>query len=198
MTTITPWPPGISFYEYLSQTKELAKTGKTSGSEQSDSLIHYTKLNASRMRRISKTTPLNTELVAFLTSGGRQYLWRVFTETWCGDAAQSLPVMEKVAQAAGTVEIEVLFRDENPALFDRYLTNGTRSIPKLVIFDKQTGEELGSWGPRPTTAQEMVMAYKAAPTKPYSEFSEDLQRWYNTDKGQQIQAEILQALRSFA
>lgn len=195
MTTAIQWPQGISYENYVAQTKEFSKAGKTSGPDQADNLIHFTKLNASRMRRVYKTTPVMEELVEYLAASDKQYLWRVFTETWCGDAAQSLPVLEKVADAAENVELEIHFRDEQPELFEGYLTNGTKSIPKLVVFDKESGEEIGTWGPRPAVLQEMVMANKKAPSKPYIEFAEDIQRWYNEDKGNLIQAEILQALR---
>lgn len=195
MTTAVIWPKGITFEEYLAKSKEFAKTGKTSGPDQAENLIHFTKLNASRMRRVFKTTPLKKELMDFLANSNRQYTWHVFTETWCGDAAQSLPVLEKVAEAAGNIELIIHFRDAQPDLFEGYLTNGTKSIPKLVVFDQNSGEELGTWGPRPAQLQEMVMANKKAPTKPYAEFAEDMQRWYNEDKGNLIQAEILQALQ---
>lgn len=195
MTTAIQWPQGITYEAYVAQTKEFAKSGKTSGPDQAENLIHFTKLNASRMRRIYKTTPLKEELIEYLAASDKQYIWRVFTETWCGDAAQSLPVLQKVAETAGNVELEIYFRDEHPALFEDYLTNGTKSIPKLVVFDNQTGEELGTWGPRPAALQALVMANKEAPTKPYEEFAEDMQRWYNEDKGNLTQSEILQALR---
>lgn len=195
MTTAIHWPQGITYEEYLAQTKEFASRGKTSGPDQTENLIHFTKLNASRMRRVYKTTPLQEELVEYLKNAGKQYLWKVFTETWCGDAAQSLPVLEKVAEAAGNIELDIHFRDEQPELFERYLTNGTRSIPKLVVFDKDNGKELGTWGPRPAVLHAMVIANKTAPTKPHEEVAEDIQRWYNEDKGNLIQSEILQALR---
>lgn len=195
MTTAIQWPQGITYEDYVAQSKEFAKTGKTSGPDQAENLIHFTKLNASRMRRIYKTTPLKEELIDFLAASNRQYVWRVFTETWCGDAAQSLPVLEKVAEAAENVELKVYFRDADPELFENYLTNGTKSIPKLVAFDRESGEELGTWGPRPAALQAMVMANKTAPSKPYAEFAEDMQRWYNEDKGNLIQTEILHALR---
>ncbi len=194
MTTAIQWPEGITFERYLDQSREFAKAGKTSGPDQAENLIHFTKLNASRMRRIYKTTPLKEELIAYLAASDTKYIWRVFTETWCGDAAQSLPVLQKVAETAENVELEIYFRDEHPELFEGYLTNGTRSIPKLVVLNKENGEELGTWGPRPAVLQAMVMANKEAPSKPYEEFAEDIQRWYNEDKGNLIQSEILQAL----
>lgn len=195
MTTAIKWPTGITYNDFVAQTKEFANTGKTSGSDQAENLIYFTKLNASRMRRIFKTTSLKQELVEYLASSNRQYLWRVFTETWCGDAAQSLPVLEKIAEAADNIELEIHFRDEHPALFDEYLTNGSKSIPKLVAFDKDSGEELGTWGPRPAVLQAMVMSNKETQLKSHEELVEDIQRWYNDDKGNLIQTEILQALR---
>lgn len=195
MTTAIQWPEGLTYQDYVALSKEFAKTAKTSGPVQAENLIHFTRLNASRMRRIYKTTPLREELLDYLAVSSRQYIWRVFTETWCGDAAQSLPVLQKVADSAPNVELEIHFRDEHPELFEGYLTNGTKSIPKLVVFDKESGEELGTWGPRPAVLQAMVLANKKEPSKPYEEFAEDIQRWYNDDKGNLIQTEILQALR---
>lgn len=197
MNTATLWPEGLTYETYAADMKAYAKEGKTSGPEQTDSLIHYTKLNASRMRRIGKTTPLLPEIQEQLANLEKSYTWKVFTESWCGDAAQVLPVLELIAEASDQIDMDILYRDEHPDLFANYLTNGAKSIPKLVAIDADSGKELGTWGPRPEILQNRVMAYKAAPDKPMDEFMEEAQQWYNDDKGVQIQTEILRALRSW-
>ena len=72
---------------------------------------------------------------------------------------------------------------------DQYLTNGSRSIPKLISVDKKTDTVLWSWGPRPKGAQDLFEELKAKNT-PKDEILETVQRWYIADKGNSIAAVI--------
>ncbi|ANU16557.1 thioredoxin family protein [Planococcus maritimus] len=76
------------------------------------------------------------------------------TEDWCGDAMMVNPILRKLAEA-GDLEVRCVYRDDNPELMDRYLTNGGKSIPKY-IFLSESGEVMGSWGPRSPKVQQMV------------------------------------------
>ncbi|QMT18327.1 thioredoxin family protein [Planococcus maritimus] len=76
------------------------------------------------------------------------------TEDWCGDAMMVNPILRKLAEAGG-LEVRCVYRDDNPELMDRYLTNGGKSIPKY-IFLSGSGEVMGSWGPRSPKVQQMV------------------------------------------
>jgi hypothetical protein len=73
---------------------------------------------------------------------------------------------------------------------DRYLTNGTRSIPKLICLQADTLQEIGTWGPRPAILQQMVMDHKKNPQIPDKEFKESIQAWYAKDKSQHLQQEF--------
>ncbi len=197
MTRFSDLPAGLSYPEYQDAVRQHAAEGTTSGPNQADSMVHFTKLNAQRMKRLDKTVVLEPRWEQALAQLTKRYHWVVFTETWCGDAAQILPVLHHLENAGKAIRMSLLFRDEHPALFDHYLTNGSRSIPKLVAFDAETGEELGQWGPRPAPLQSIVMAYKKQPEAPYEVVSEEVQRWYNLDKTVQIQEEIFQALQEW-
>ena len=59
----------------------------------------------------------------------------VLAEGWCGDAAQILPVINKIAEYSSLIDLKVVCRDENPELMDQFLTNGSKSIPKVIIID---------------------------------------------------------------
>jgi hypothetical protein len=118
--------------------------------------------------------------------------WYILTEAWCGDAAQILPAIVAASLSNPLITVRLLLRDENSELMDAYLTNGGRSIPKLIAVDDDFNE-LFTWGPRPAGAQALLLEYKANPMKSYSEFSEDIQRWYIADKTESPQIE-LQAL----
>ncbi|NQX90653.1 MAG: thioredoxin family protein [Flavobacteriales bacterium] len=190
------FPKSMSYEEYREMSVQYAEEGKTSGEDQSQSLIEYSRLNAHRMKRIDKTTDIGSDLKEVLANQSEKQHWILFTETWCGDAAQNLPVVAKIAELSEKVDLRILLRDEHPDLMDHFLTNGGKSIPKLVIANED-GLVQGTWGPRPKVAQEMVMDWKHSPEpkKPYSEFVIELQKWYTKDKTLSTQAELLQLVK---
>jgi hypothetical protein len=82
---------------------------------------------------------------------------------------------------------------------DQFLTNGARSIPKVIFLDAETKEVLGDWGPRPAEAQQMVIDYKNLPEegKPtYAEFQKGVHVWYARDKAKTTQEEFVGVLKS--
>lgn len=180
----------ISFDEYFGLTAKLAAEGGTTGPVQDDDRIDYTKLGHYRLKRLVKTLPNHEGALEAVSEIDRPLTWLVFSESWCGDAARSLPVMDRLAKANDRMHLRILLRDENEKLMDRFLTRGGRSIPKLVVLDDDL-EVLGEWGPRPLEAQQQYDQWKADPARmPYREFSEVLQKWYNQDNGQSIYAEL--------
>jgi hypothetical protein len=183
-------PGSMSYGEYIALVEKLVEEKKTTGPNQSEFYVDLTKLNLQRMRRISKTTQLNEKLLAALDESNQKD-WILITEAWCGDAAQSVPVIDLMAQHNSDINLRIVLRDEFPQLIDEVLTNGGRSIPKLVAFDDQ-GELSFIWGPRPAPAQELVTSYKnmPEPKKTYVEFSVDVQKWYGADATRTIQEEI--------
>jgi len=117
--------------------------------------------------------------------------WLVLTESWCGDAAHVVPVMNKVAELNDNIEFKVVLRDENEGLMDRFLTNGGKSIPKLIMVDTETLTVLNTFGPRPAGATQLVMDYKEKHGEIKPELKEELQGWYNNDKGQSTITELI-------
>lgn len=182
---------GMTYVEYRNLVKDLAKNRATTGPEQLESLINYTELGDRRMNRWDKTIKISEDLEKEVSKLDRKLLFLVLTESWCGDAAPSLPVINKVAELSPKIEMRIVLRDENPKLMDEFLTNGTRSIPKLIVLDKESEEIIGEWGPRPSIATKMVRDFKEEHGHLTSDFKQDLQVWYNKDKGQNIQEDLL-------
>lgn len=182
------WEKGISYSAYRGMIDRLLANGKVTGHTQSEAMQRYTELNIARMNKWDKHFTVSEE-VALLLSRVRPQNWLVISEGWCGDAAHVLPVLEKMAQASQAIDLRIVLRDENPALIDQYLTNGGKSIPKLIRIDASSGGELSNWGPRPQAAQNLMLSLKAAGTEK-SEISKDLQIWYARDRGKSIEKEI--------
>jgi hypothetical protein len=179
----------MSFAEYIKLIDDLLLDGKTTGPNQSDAMFNYGKLNRQRMHRLEKTVALNESLREKVQNNKRKMIWLIITEGWCGDAAQNIPVIEKIAAESGLIETRYVLRDENLALMDAYLTNNARSIPKLIALDAETLEYLGSWGPRPQPSMDLFIELRSrAIEKPL--IMENLQRWYIADRNQTIQKEF--------
>lgn len=180
----------MSYEEYHNLFVQFAQEGKTSGPAQKEDLIHYTKLNAQRSKRITKTTSLKPELLNQVGSLPTQ-TWLLITETWCGDAANSVPVIAKLAEQNTAINLRIVLRDENPELMDQFLTKGGRSIPKLIALDDELNV-LYTWGPRPEELQKIYWEWRESENKvPYSEFHLVIQKWYNDNKSEAIQDELL-------
>lgn len=115
----------------------------------------------------------------------------VLNAGWCLDSANTVPVMARLAETVPGVELRLLERDEFPGLMDRYLTNGSRSIPLAILLDRSL-RELGRWGPRPAELQTWVLAHREE-TPPAERYKEQ-RRWYAKDRGETTLREILQAV----
>ncbi len=185
-----------TYPEYMLLMEQVVAEGKTTGPQQSEELSYYTKLNLHRMQRLNKTVELTPALREAIGKIKVRQTWFILTEAWCGDAAQIIPVLATAAKANSLIEMKFLLRDENHDLMNLYLTNGGRSIPKLISVDSQY-HELFNYGPRPAGALKLLAEYKANPEKTYKAFSEDIQRWYLADKTQSIQNELTALLEGF-
>ena len=187
----------LTYREYKDLVLTLSVGKATTGTDQSESRIANTKLSAARMTRIDKTMEILPEAVVAFSDLKKEYAWLVLTESWCGDSAQNIPVINKLAELSGAIDMRFLFRDENPELMDCCLTNGTKSIPKLIAVDKSTFTLLGTWGPRPAPAQNMMLEYKAKKHKAYEEVQLDIAVWYNKDKGVTLQKEFIELINDW-
>lgn len=186
-----------TYPEYRKLVADLLVDGKSTGSEQSESLTNYSKLNDARMNRLDKTIKLTDETVLKLENLDQRYIWLVISEGWCGDAAQILPILNKMALASDKkIDLRIVLRDENDELMSQYLTNGGRAIPKVIIICKETGIVRADWGPRPKGATELMANHKKEFGVIDEKIKTDLQLWYLADKGVSVQEELLQTTES--
>ncbi|WP_134398148.1 thioredoxin family protein [Flavobacterium psychrophilum] len=185
----------IPYSEYRKRITELLLQNKSTGNEQSDDLLQYSKLNDNRMNRLDKTIRIEEKVLKSFNSLKKKYYWLVISESWCGDAAQLIPVFNKIANESESIELRLIFRDENEALMNLFLTNGSKSIPKIIILEKETMQLKGSWGPRPEGAVNLIKSYKEQYGIVDETAKTDLQLWYLHDKGLSTQNELATLMR---
>ena len=202
MTPMTPearftpalFAQAMDFSAYMQLSEQLVAEGRTSGPNQTEAYVYYTKLNLQRMKRLNKTVEVPAQLTELMKQKANNWRWITITEPWCGDAAQCVPVIEKLALATGGIQTHYILRDEHPAIMDAYLTNGGRSIPKLICLDEK-GAEVFTWGPRPAVIQEVMNRLKADGVTEISTIVEAIQKAYNDDKQQGMYQEFVALLQ---
>lgn len=184
-----------TYEEYEQLIESLLEKGKTTGENHSEVMLHYTTMNIYRMRRHDKHAELKSELKEKLQNLNKQFLWLTITEGWCGDAAQNLPIINKMAEETPNIELRLILRDQHRDIMNEFLTDGkSRSIPKLICLDAELYEVVGTWGPRPQTAQEMALQFKNMNDINQKEAAEQLHKWYAENENEEIQQEFLELL----
>ena len=186
----------FNFNQFINWMSSLVAQGNSSGNQLTPQLLGFIALNLKRIERLNKTIELNDELLTALVLLQNKQHWVVISEAWCGDSAQTLPVIAKIAELSnGMIDLQIILRDENPELMNKYLTNGSKSIPKLIAFGDRKNE-LFTWGPRPAAAQEIFWNWKNNPNgKTWDDFEKELHTWYAKDKTKAIQSELLIMLK---
>ena len=183
-----------TYKEYRELIDDLLLKGKTTGENHSEAMIHYTNMNSHRLRRIDKRIELMEPLKDRLDNVTRSMTWLVLTEAWCGDAAQNLPIIQKIADHTSKIQTRYILRDENLEIMDLFLTNGrSRSIPILICLDSETLELLGHWGPRPEGASTLFSKLNQEGHSS-REVAEKVHKWYTDDNTTAVQHELFRLM----
>ncbi|WP_281227050.1 thioredoxin family protein [Flavobacterium aquiphilum] len=185
-----------SYLEFKDLISNLLHEGKSTGNVQSEDLLQYSTLNEIRLKRLDKTLVVPDEIKEQLKSFENEYIWLVIAEGWCGDAAQILPILNKMALESDKIDLRIVLRDANDELMNYFLTNGARAIPKLLIIDKESGKVCNHWGPRPQGATDLIQNYKKEFGVVNEEAKTQLQLWYLKDKGLSVQEEVVEMMLS--
>jgi hypothetical protein len=184
----------MNYQDYTNLYDKILSGKITNAPYDDPHFVEYTKLNHSRTRRWEKTGLLSEDCKSTIQSIDVPMHWILITEPWCGDAAHSVPFLAKMAAENPLIHLEIQLRDSEESEISSYLTNGGKSIPILVVRNS-LGEDLFVWGPRPRQCRELHHSLKAQEVT-LEELKTGLQHWYNTDKGVNIQEEIVAQLKA--
>jgi hypothetical protein len=161
--------------------------------DQNDMHASYIPLNYRRTKRIERTFKPMPSTQYELMQLTKPQFWMLITEDWCVDSPYAVPIIAKLANIAPGVELRIIERDLYPEIMEKYLTNGSKSIPKLVAFDED-GNELFRWGPRPAEAASLVRNAREN-GESSGEYNKRLHVWYAEDAGKTIEREIMDLLK---
>jgi glutaredoxin-related protein len=179
----------MNFTSYLQYFESiLQNVDKPTEPYNDPEFMEYTKLNWSRLNRWVKTGELQETTLTALNNINTKQKWVLISEPWCGDAAHAVPFIVMMAKVNPNIELDIQLRDSGSEI-DNYLTNGSKSIPLLIIRD-ENGKDITKWGPRPIDCQTEFSKQKAEGME-MKDLKVALQKWYNNDKGVKIQEEII-------
>src|SRR6202012_221035 len=145
---------------------------------------------------MTKSYHVLPELLAAVEQGPST-TWLVITEGWCGDAAFNVPlfhVLEKLVPEK--VNLRLVLRDSNLELMDANLTDGGRSIPKLIVLNDKL-KPVGSWGPRPAELQQFMKQWKNDGLE-LKELIPKVHSWYDGDKTRTLQQELTRMVKHYS
>lgn len=188
---------GLPYHEYRIHVDKLIREDKTTGDTQTPELLEHTKMNIQRMNRLDKTIHLPEHIIQQIHTIDKPLLWLLVGDAWCGDCAQIIPFMNKIAEACkGKINMRIISRDYSPELLETYM-NGSKSVPELLIINPQTMEVVCKWGPRPKPAMDIMLKWKASNGKISKEdFGKELHLWYARDKGETTVNELMGLLQN--
>lgn len=149
---------GLSFDEFYARAE-----ARMNANDPEDRYASGRPLNHSRMARHLKTYEPGEAIIKAITEVAEQQTWVIITEDWCGDSAQTLPIVARIAGLNPKINLRILDRDTYPEAIESYLTNGARSIPIVIatqVDEAGNSEELWTWGPRPDAAKPLVTSWK--------------------------------------
>ncbi len=184
---------GLSYTAYKEKVASVIAQGENDAmtTEERDK-YNFTKLNQTRINRIDKTYIPSAEIKDAMSKITTPQTWLILTAIWCGDSAQNVPQLVKMAETNPLIEIKLIERDENLDIMDEFLTDGKRSIPKLIALDSD-GNIVFTWGSRPKAAQALVRnAIDSGIEKKVWE--EHLHLWYARNKGKDLENELINVL----
>ena len=182
------WQNSVIFDEYIKETEHRIEVQNPE-----DSYNEYYELGLQRMNRTLKTFKIDEEQLNVLKSKNFNGKILIISEPWCGDASATVPAVTQFFEAAD-VEVKIFLKDSDTSLIEQFLTNGTQSIPKILILDENF-EVKNVWGPRPQFGNELLKKFKENPeTYPREEFYNDLQVYYAKNRGKDAITELLELL----
>lgn len=185
----------MNWQEYSDYTNNITNSSTPPPPYDNPDYHHYTVMNEKRMQRWIKTNPITPETGEAVKAIGKLQTWVLITEPWCGDAAHIVPIIYLMSALNSNIQLQLQLRDSGSEI-DQYLTNGTKSIPILIVRD-ENGNDLFHWGPRPREGQEMYLEL-AARKASFEEIKTAVQHYYNKDKSLSTQQEIAALLKQHA
>ena len=114
------------------------------------------KVNRDRFSRVLAEVEIPGEVKEYFAGLPSSLRVAVITEDWCGDHVSTTPVLYRLAEETGKLELRVFMRDQNWELANTYLPENRRdTVPVFVLFTQEDMRDISIFI---ETSQEIVPA----------------------------------------
>lgn len=79
----------------------------------------------------------------------------ICAEMWCSDCMINVPVIEKIRQYNGNINISIVGKEGNEAYFKKYANGESVKIPTFIFYDEKFNE-IGSLVQHPKKIKEII------------------------------------------
>lgn len=185
----------LSWEQYYALVRHYVESDTRPELYQQEKMLRYTADNLRRMDQVLSTIHIESKLYNQLSAVKEHWTWVVLAEPWCGDVSQEIGALYTFSTCSDRIDFRVLQSDAHPEVLDHYTTGGSRSIPKLICLCTDTGEELGTWGPRPQALQQIVLDHKDRTDISFGDKVRMIHAWYAQDATRSIQEEFIDLVK---
>ena len=122
--------------------------------------------------------------------------WRILAvaEDWCGDSANTVPYLVRLAEQVPGLEIRIANSKDGRWLMERHRTpDGRPATPTIVLLDPE-GAERGCFVERPAKLRDWVSGNK--PKLSDEDFQKAKMTWYREDRGRETVKEMVELLEA--
>lgn len=158
-----------------------------------DAFLDYSKKNVDKMKENYEKTEISPALSADVNGFAKEARILVIGADWCGDVVANVPSVAKLVELNRRLQLRIVDRDRHDALMLHFLTNGSKSIPVIIVCPPHM-RTFASWGPRPAMCQAIMTNNKGK--MPKEEIYPMLRDWYKNDRFQTVMAEIWEMIKA--
>ena len=139
---------GLTFERFMQQWRDKNALSMKGLDKVQRRTRFYSKYNLERQERVQSEWQMSPSFEKAVREFEGPLCWLFITDDWCIDSAYSLPLLLEAAEMRDDVTLSILMKDDNLDILDLFLTNGARSIPKLIAIEED-GSVRYAWGPQP-------------------------------------------------
>ena len=126
--------------------------------------------------------------------GGLRLL--VVAEDWCGDSANTIPYLARLAEEAPGLDLRVIDSSVGRSMMEaRPTPDGRAATPTVVVLD-ESGREVGCWVERPAVLQEWFLENEDVLAE--DDLYDQKYAWYAEDGGAHTVGDVLTVLEAAA
>jgi Thioredoxin len=185
-----------SFETYLMEgyqkSVDTLQANIATNTESDTKQLEYITNNFNTVKTILKTYEPSASMRA-ITNKLQEIDVYIIMENWCGSSASNVPFVVKILNTIKGAKIHIVPRDANEDFMNLYLSDGKKSIPIVVAFDKN-GNELFKWGSS-TAAQSEYAKKLQAQNMEFPDFINAMKKWFLENNAEAIEADFLSLLK---